>query len=344
MREAMLVIIKILKWIAIGFISFIILTVIGGSVYQAINESNDLKTYPAPGKLIDVDGHLMHIHCKGQGSPTVILELGVGSAAIAWYEMHKQLAQVTRVCAYDRAGLGYSEPFEYPRRAADIAELLHQLLVEADIKGELILIGWSAGGIYVREFYRKFPVNVKGMLLVDSSHEQQAIRMPDTAESGSNATLKIASYLAPIGLVRLSGIVDQRVESSSSPDELKPLLKAIYNQSHTLDTLVKESEAFNFDINATDPPDPIGDLPLIVITQGKSLEMSETKQQGISLKLLQLERKVRNELQQELTALSTKSKQIIAHKSGHHIYKDQPALLVESLTDLVKIVRLENRE
>ena len=322
----MIWILKIFKWLFVGLVSLIILILAGGRIYQVVSESDDLARYPVPGELVAVDGRLMHINCVGQGSPTVIFELGVGSASAAWSEVHKQVSQFTRACAYDRAGLGYSEPTDQPLRSSNVAQRLQKLLRAAKIEDDLVLVGWSAGGVYVREFYGQYPERVEAMLFVDSSHEQQATRMPQTPGNGSDSMLRIAKHLAPFGLVRMSGILDRRVERGASSDELKPLLKAIYHQSHILDTVWRESEAFNLDINATRPPLPVGDLPLIVLTRG----ISDTSPQ---------ERDARNQLQQELTLLSTNGKQIIASESGHHIYADQPGLLIESVEELVLLVR-----
>jgi len=335
----MVLLLKILKWLFICLASLFIVIITGGIIYQEISESRDLARFPAPGRLVDVDGRFMHIHCRGQGSPTVVLELGIGSVSATWDEMHQRLAAVTRVCAYDRAGLGYSEPFDHPRRATDVANLLHELLQRAGIRDDLILVGWSAGGVYIREFHQQFPEQVSAMLFVDSSHEQQANRMPQMPGSDSNSTPRIAKYLAPIGLIRMSGILDRRVDSSSASEELKPRLKALYNQSHALATVLKESDAFDLDIDASQPPAPIGDLPLIVLTRGKPVELPEGSPPNTTLELLQQERKARNELQQELTALSNRGKQIIAEESGHHIYLDQPELLIESVTELVSLAR-----
>jgi pimeloyl-ACP methyl ester carboxylesterase len=276
--------------------------------------------------MIDVDGHLMHINCIGEGSPTLILELGVGSASLSWYDIHKQLSEITRTCAYDRAGLGYSDSTSQPKRATDVAERLHRLLRNAGIDDELVLVGWSAGGVYVRELYRRYPERVVGMLLVDSSHEQQARRLPPESGGGADPALNIAKHLAPFGLVRLSGLLEQRVASSRASDEAKAYLRVTYHLSHSLETVSQESDAFNFDINADQPPSTLGDLPLIVLTRG----ISDASQR---------EREAQNQLQQELTLLSTNGKQIIASKSGHHIYADQPELLIESIEELVRLVR-----
>ena len=319
-------ILKIFKWFSIGLVSLIILTLAGGRIYQVVSESEDLARYPAPGELIAVDDRMMHVNCIGQGSPTVIFELGVGSASAAWSDVHKQVSLFTRACAYDRAGLGYSEPTDQPLRSSNVAQRFQKLLRAAKIEDDLVLVGWSAGGVYIREFYGRYPERVEAMLFVDSSHEQQATRMPQTPGNGSDPMLKIAKHLAPFGLVRMSGILDRRVERGAGSDELKSHLNAIYHQAHILDTVWRESEAFNLDINATEPPAPVGHLPLIVLTRG----ISDSSQQ---------ERDARDQLQQELTLLSTNGKHIIASESGHYIYADQPELLIESVEELVLLVR-----
>jgi pimeloyl-ACP methyl ester carboxylesterase len=313
----MALILRILKWLLVGVVGIVVISLIAGRIYQEVAESRDLERYPPPGEMIDVDGHLMHINCIGEGSPTLILELGVGSASFSWYDIHKRLSGITRTCAYDRAGLGYSESTDQPKRATDVAERLHKLLRNAGIDDELVLVGWSAGGVYVREFYRRYPERVVGMLLVDSSHEQQARRLPQGSGGGADPALNIAKHLAPFGLVRLSGLLEQRVASSRASDEAKAYLRVTYHLSHLLDTVSQESDAFNFDINADQPPSSLGDLPLIVLAAG------ETGQEA------------RTQLQRELAALSTNSKLIVAGDSGHNMHADQPQLVIDAVKELV---------
>jgi pimeloyl-ACP methyl ester carboxylesterase len=317
---------RVFKWLLIGLVSLVILALGGGRIYQVVSERADLERYPVPGQLVAVDDRMMHINCIGQGSPTVIFELGVGSASAAWSEVHERVALFTKTCAYDRAGLGYSEPTGEPLRASDVADRLQELLHAARIEDDLLLVGWSAGGVYIREFYGRNPERVAAMLFVDSSHEQQAGRMPRTSGNGSDPALKVARYLAPFGLIRISGILDGRIERGAGSAELKSRLKAIYNQSHILNTVWRESEAFDLDIDASESPAPVGDLPLIVLTRGVSDGSQE-------------ETDAWNQLQRELTQLSTNGKQVIASESGHHIYADQPDLVVESIEELVLLVR-----
>ena len=331
---------KLLKWLSVVVGSLAALALVGGAIYQAISESRDLARFPAPGRLVEVDGSLMHIDCRGLGSPTVVVELGLGAVASSWDEIHQQMAPVTRVFLYDRAGLGYSEPIDHSTRAPEVAERLHRLLGNAELGDDLILVGWSAGGIYAREFYRLYPERVRAMLLVDSSHEQQAKRLPASAGEGGDSAMKIARYLAPLGLVRLSGLVKARFESFRGPDELRARLIALYEQSHVVGTMLGESDAFNYDIDG-DPPTSLGDIPLIVLSQGVPIDTSEPISSE-ELEFLEREREVRVELQRELTSLSTQGKQVIAAESGHAIQFDQPELLIESIEELVQVVRSEH--
>ena len=94
----MLLVRKVFKWFLISLGCLLIVIAVGGRIYQVISESQDLARFPAPGKLVNVDGHLMHIHCQGQGSPTVVVEQGLQGVSSAWEEIHQQIALVTKVC------------------------------------------------------------------------------------------------------------------------------------------------------------------------------------------------------------------------------------------------------
>jgi hypothetical protein len=137
-----------LKWFGIALIALIVL----GVIYQVIATETDRRAYLPSGQLYTVDGHQMHIVCKGEGSPTVILEAGAGHFSTLWAWVQPAVAQSTRVCAYDRAGYGWSEPGPEPRDAQQIATELHALLDMAEIEPPYVLVGHSLGGIYVRVY------------------------------------------------------------------------------------------------------------------------------------------------------------------------------------------------
>jgi pimeloyl-ACP methyl ester carboxylesterase len=335
----MLMVKKIMKWVVAGLIGLIIVGLAGGRLYQVLAEENDREQYPPPGQLIDVDGHLMHIHCQGEGSPTVVVEQGLGSVSSSWIDIHSAIATTTRICAYDRVGMGYSEPIGHPVRAIDVADMLHKLLQGADITDDLVMVGWSAGGVYIREFYRQGPEKVKAMLFVDSSHEQQGLRMPERPGNGDDLLMETARYLAPFGLVRMSGAVASRFEGFTGPDRQKSTLISLYEQSHSIEALLNESETFTLDIRDDEPPTSLGNLPLTVLTAGKEVKLTEEMPADFTLEYLQKVQLVWNKMQVELTALSTRGKQIVAKESGHGIHADQPDLLIDSVNELVLIVR-----
>ena len=321
-----MILLKILKWLFGVLGSLLIVTIVGGRIYQVRSEAADMVRFPPSGELVDVDGHLMHIRCRGDGSPTVIMEQGLQGVSTAWDDITKEISSFTTVCAYDRVGLGYSEPIGHTTRASEVAELLNKLLTGAGVDDQTVLVGWSAGGLYIREYHRLYPDKTRAMLLVESGHEQQQLRLPQSSDSGPNAMLKIARLLAPIGLVRLSGIVKRQIVYSPVPDHLKPRLIALYEQSHVIQTMLNESESFTLDTQSEQPPASLGDLPLIVLSSGEQASSAE-------------EQEARDDMQRELVSLSTNSKQVIAAESGHGIPYDQPELLISCVRELIELVR-----
>ena len=153
------------------------LSAVGGT-YETYREWRDTAPDAMPGRLIDVGGHKLHINCRGSGSPTVVLEPGLGepsSMMDSW--VAPGVASSTRVCVYDRAGRGWSEPASQPQDGVQVATDLHTLLSRAGEPGPYVLAGHSAGGIYVLNFAKEFPQDVAGVVLLDSMHPEQYTRM-----------------------------------------------------------------------------------------------------------------------------------------------------------------------
>ena len=133
----------------------------------------------APGRLIEVDGHRLHLDCRGTGSPTVVLSNGLGGSAANWARIMAPVSRTTRVCAYDRAGQGWSDEASSPRDGVESAAELHTLLGKAGEHGPYVLVGHSTGGTYALTFAAQYDDEVAGMVLVDSSSPEQLTRMPD---------------------------------------------------------------------------------------------------------------------------------------------------------------------
>lgn len=128
-----------------------------------------------PGKLVALpDGRQLNLRCSGGGEPTVILESGFGADSGAWFKVQPRLAQVTRVCSYDRAGAGFSDLGPLPRDGANIARDLDAALRAAGEKGRFIVVGHSAGGLYARLFAARRPRDVAGLILLDPTVERRA--------------------------------------------------------------------------------------------------------------------------------------------------------------------------
>jgi pimeloyl-ACP methyl ester carboxylesterase len=181
---------RLRSWIRRGLLGLVIglvaLAVIG-VIYQAFATEIYRRIYPPPGELVDVGGHTLHINCVGEGSPTVILESALGATSVDWANIQPEVANTTRVCAYDRAGTGWSEPGPGPGDPQQIAGELHILLGNAGIDGPYVLVGHSFGGLYVRMYADLYPNEVEGMVLVDSSHPEQSRRSAE-AQAASEAS------------------------------------------------------------------------------------------------------------------------------------------------------------
>jgi pimeloyl-ACP methyl ester carboxylesterase len=191
-------------WLVYPVFASLLLSATGGT-YETYREGVDRSDYPMPGRLVDVGGHKLHINCTGSGSPTVVLEPGLGepSTAMAW--IAPAVASTTRVCVYDRAGRGWSESAGKPLDGVQTASDLHTLLERAGEHGPFVIAGHSAGGIYVLNFAKLFPDEVAGVVLLDSMHPEQYARIdswPRFYEGFRRASAVLPS-LSRLGVGRL---------------------------------------------------------------------------------------------------------------------------------------------
>ena len=172
---------SVLHWLRkIAFIvgAFALLLVALGTSYRSIKAGTDARRFHLEGRLVDLGGYKLNINCTGQGSPTVILESGLAVPALSWRSVQQEIAKFTRVCSYDRAGYGWSDPGPMPRTSAQSVKELHALLHNAGEKPTFVLVGHSFGGTNVRIYNRAYPSEVAGMVLADTGHED--LKFPDS--------------------------------------------------------------------------------------------------------------------------------------------------------------------
>jgi len=315
------------RWLLYPVIVILALASIGGG-YETVREATDARAYPPPGQLIDVGGHRLHLHCTGSGSPTVVLEAGGGemSSNLGW--IAPAVARDTRVCVYDRAGRGWSEPADTAQDGAQIAADQHTLLQRGNIPGPYVLAGHSFGGLYVLTFAARYPDDVAGLVLVDSTAPKSAAK-PGTASAYDGGSYDLmgrvsalASTSARLGLGRLYGqfaVVDLPPRSQ---DEVRASIATASNLRSTIDEYVQANASVQQAASLTD----FADKPLVVLTAGIGSDATHSA------------------AQKHLATLSTNSvHRVIAGATHEGLVGDEEfaAATTQAILDVVSSVRTE---
>lgn len=277
---------------------------------SAVNAAD--KRYP--GELYDIGTHRLHMHCVGEGSPTIIIDSGAGGFSLEWINIQNNLAENSRICTYDRAGYGFSDPGPIPRTSAQITFELRKLLDEANVAGPYVLVGHSFGGYNIRYFASLYPDEVVGMVLVDSSHPQQfnteefkQVKL-GMDKKGSKSLSKRVKMIRP---VIASNYPEQtRVQAYMLMRSMKAKMTVIDeldNMASSAQQILRHEEfkAFEF--------------PVVIITRGKRVwphtEMGDRREQKWAW------------FQKDLENISTQSYHFIANNSGHIVHLDEPELV-----------------
>ena len=153
--------------------------------------------HAAPGRKVDVGGYRLRLHCTGQGSPVVVMDSGLGDTMETWADVWPGVKSFTRVCVYDRAGLGKSDPGPTPRTSQRIVDELHGLLVIARVQGPYVLVGHSFGGLNVRLYAADHPDQVAGLVLVEATHEDYPQREKSLRSLADRRRIETSLGLAP---------------------------------------------------------------------------------------------------------------------------------------------------
>lgn len=240
-----------------------------GAIYQAVATARGQRATPAPGVLVDVGGHRLHVACAGAGSPTVVLDAALGSTSAHWAWVQQEVAKTTRVCAYDRAGLGWSESGPGPRDARQITGELHTLLANASIPGPYVVVGHSLGGLYAQLYADRYREEVAGVVLVESSHPQQFSRLPDGQQlyERTRRLFAVAPFLSGIGVVRL---FDLSPPPSGLPPEQRDQVAAWAGSTRHATATAEEFRAILDTMAQVSAVGRLGTTPLAVVTAGES--------------------------------------------------------------------------
>jgi pimeloyl-ACP methyl ester carboxylesterase len=252
---------------------------------------------------VDVGGYSLFVACEGKGRPTVVMESGFDDAGIVWgRKVIRGVARVSRVCVYDRAGLGYSDPRPDRTDSGKISADLHALLQGAGIAPPYVLVAHSIGGIHARVFDHQHPDEVLGMVLVDSSHPDQFVRAKDRLGAQDWQTMW------------------RQVETSQADPDKEPI---DWERSRELAIAAG----------------PFGDRPLRVLSHDPSVMQPCAGDGCLSAEGNAAWESLWSELQTELTALSPTGTWLVVAGSGHYIQDRAPEAVVDAVTQVVAAVR-----
>ena len=315
------------------------LAVISGLLVIAQAHAQDLaaQKFPPPGRLIDIGGRKLHLYCTGSGRPTVILMAGGGAFSIDWAVVQPKVAQDTRVCSYDRAGLAWSDPGPADETVEQTISDLHILLKKGGEKGPFLLVGASVGGIYIQAYQRAFPKEVSGLVFSNSSNRIGRLvngkpgLIWELTEEQVRSTFPLAAS-------------DKGPAPSSEDDpfdRLPPDLRTVrlwldYKlwqkwepTKETADSTLSWRKEFLKEFAETDASKnhPLGTLPVVVLSSDPPAPESE--------------RHSHEEAAPRLDFLSSNTLHVTATGSGHEVHLYQPDLVVKTLSRAIFAIRNE---
>lgn len=320
--------------IGVAVVLLILVAAVGGYVYNSWSIRRYREMAGIPGKLYDVDGYSMHLYCTGEGSPTIVLDSGLGDDFTAWAKVQPELSKVTRVCSYDRAGFGWSQSRPGVQDANAISSELHQLISVAGVPRPFILVGHSIAGLYLRSYAAHYPGDLDGLVFIDGATPLQDDRIPKALvniQDQQRREMPWQKFLMTIGWYRVQGMC-----TSVPPGFEKYALwiKADSCIPSQMDAIENELDAERASGEETLHAGPFGALPVLILSrdpQSLPSNWPASVARGNAV--------VWNQMQEEAKGLSSQSRRIIAKGSLHYVQDDRTDLVNREITDFIALVR-----
>lgn len=318
----------------VTFIGVLVSLLAIGFTYERVSLSR-AERRSIPGVLLDVGGHRIHVTDRGNGGPAVVILHGAGDSSYSWLHVAREIAHFTRVVTYDRPGVGSSDPGPGPDTARSVEEL-HVLLEKAGVPGPYVLVGHSLGGLIARLFASRYPNDVAGMVMADSSHE--LLKDDPKFRQGMTALvamLKVFQFLSTFGLPRFLGdafgffpMYPERsfYRKQISADEYRGWTASAHRAVTGHGGLQELSAALPMleatsrqTLDGADGP-RYGDMPIVVLTNP-----------GYGEAWMDMHR--------ELARRSSNSIHRISDRKGHNIQMPRPELVIDGVRNVVEQVR-----
>lgn len=315
----------------------IFLFILATTSYHLIATFVENRNHKPPGKLIDVGGYKLHLYSRGEGKITVVVDHSLGG--IDGYFLIGEIAKITKVCIYDRAGYGWSNQSPKPRCSQQIVQELDTLLTLGKIEPPYILVGDSFGSYNVRLYANQFPEKVVGIVLTDGLHEVAMSKMSVTLWAlrlffmSGFAMSTLGSALGIIRLLGLIGIFELiKKELRQFPKEtLKMVKRSFYHPKHWI-TMWREMWNLDRSANQVHQTGSFGNLPIVNIKASTFFHRSLLN----FYMPVQAADKLRDKMHERLLKLSTNCSQLQAKKSGHFVWVDQPEIIVIAIQEILQ--------
>ncbi|HXR38340.1 MAG TPA: alpha/beta hydrolase [Terracidiphilus sp.] len=319
-----------------------------GFLYQVIGSHRDRRRFASAGRWVEIgQGHRLYMLEKGSGGPTVLFEAGIAATNLNWFHIQEIVARFTHTVSYDRGGLGWSGPSRSARTPGNCASELHDLLQRANITPPFVLVGHSFGGLVMRRYALCYPEEVTGIVLVDPMRCEEWPPLNPGRQREVDRGKRLTGFAVPIarfGLARLavtsllcrSGKISGQLagaagkggrhvldrvteEVGKMPREVWPIIAAHWSRPGYYVGMRDHVEAVPDTVREMQDAEPIRDIPVLLLTPGKSTPLSD----------------------EDVLRIGDNVQQVIAADSAHWIHLDEPDLVIQSIREMVAAVAAE---